>query len=466
MSAWPPKRPGKKSEAQLETMRLFKDACIAMKRMDATVQNTARDASKGTPMLPRDALLAQLYGKGPVVFATNGTRLVPMPNAIGISDLLDMLDWTPGTMLFRGQDLWIPIPPGNENDLLRFRSAKHAPEWVQVPELNQAKSTCFVVSDAEPAEDAGFYHLTFAGTLWDDLAIFDADHPDRIRFPEGRSRFNANIALRLARNIAGGEEWETVEPYRATGMVETDTYSGYTVRNAMGLVIDGIPATQIRFEILASNAGQVVTDMFFGQATNDGTPYSFTTPPTQVTFRDGDASVTMPPNERLWSDWIDLPAGVRNRLVTSFHVATTSPFGGPLVPMASPSGWHRAYKNTGSASQAGVMAFDGWGNWGSDRTCMVSAIEVRQLSGGGEEPEIGDGFYTLAFALEDDEGLDPTAPRFDMFTTPFEREDIALSWEGGWREFPSADFVRLRVNSQDWQYRRPVAGSLVVVEWA
>lgn len=121
--AWPKKRGGPRSQAQADTMAMFKQACDAMKRMDPDLIVNAMNATKGTQFLPRDPLMAMLYGRGPTFMLTDGTRIVPMAERIDISQLLDNLAWDKGTILLRSTDLWIGLAPGTNGQVLTMLGA-------------------------------------------------------------------------------------------------------------------------------------------------------------------------------------------------------------------------------------------------------------------------------------------------------------------------------------------------------
>lgn len=112
LSSWPKPRGAPKSEAQRKAQELFVDACKAMKRMDGDFIEYARLNSAGTPMLPRDALMAALYGRGPVFILPNGERRYPMANRVDMSMLLDSIADSDGMLLYRDKnDLWVGLAP-------------------------------------------------------------------------------------------------------------------------------------------------------------------------------------------------------------------------------------------------------------------------------------------------------------------------------------------------------------------
>lgn len=133
VKAWPPKRGKPRSEAQAQTQALFKEACQALKRMPAPFLNYARDKAKGTPMLPRDYLMAALYGRFQTLVLPDGTRRYSMATRVDMSILLDNIGAQEGMLLYRGtSDLWIGLPVGEVGQVLTIDEAL-LPTW-QAPD--------------------------------------------------------------------------------------------------------------------------------------------------------------------------------------------------------------------------------------------------------------------------------------------------------------------------------------------
>lgn len=129
VSSWPPARGKPRTEAQAQTQALFKEACNALKAMDAAFINYGRDDSRHKPMLPRDALMAAGYGRGPIIDTLNGDRWYPMATRVDMSLLMDNLAFEPGSILVRGyDDLWIGLDKGEEGQVL-IMNDQGMPEW-------------------------------------------------------------------------------------------------------------------------------------------------------------------------------------------------------------------------------------------------------------------------------------------------------------------------------------------------
>jgi hypothetical protein len=98
--------------------------------MDPQFIALAREQVKGTPFLPRDPLLPALYGKGPPLKLSDGTRLNNMATRIDISDLFDCLYWKPGGIMLRGKDpdYWNGLDVGTDGQGLQVVDGM--PAWV------------------------------------------------------------------------------------------------------------------------------------------------------------------------------------------------------------------------------------------------------------------------------------------------------------------------------------------------
>ena len=133
LNAWPPARGKARTVDQQIAQDLFKEACEACKRMDAQFINYARLNCKGTPMLPRDALFAALYGRMPTIILPNGEKRYALATRVDMSALMDNLGDQPGMLLFRDTDeLWKGLPIGSVSQILAV-DEDGAPAWIDQP---------------------------------------------------------------------------------------------------------------------------------------------------------------------------------------------------------------------------------------------------------------------------------------------------------------------------------------------
>lgn len=187
-AGWPPKRPGPLSEAQQDTVRLFKAANQAFKLQDAELTATLMKATAGTPYLPRDFAFIMWYGRFRTLTLADGTALRSMATRVNISDLLDNIDWTPGTMLYRGTDLWLPIAPGAAGDVLRYQNPATVPVWGP-PTTIAAPSSCIVRRTTDGTVDSTATKIcTWQSTARDDYGGWSAGAPTLVTIPSGVTR--------------------------------------------------------------------------------------------------------------------------------------------------------------------------------------------------------------------------------------------------------------------------------------
>jgi len=129
LNAWPQPRGKAKTDAQKKAEDLFREACIVMKTMCPEFINYARENSKYTPMLPRDALIAMLYGVGPTFVLKNGERLYSMATRVDMSNLLLTLGDEDGMILFLDDDgYWKGLGIGTAGQVLTV-NAEDKPSW-------------------------------------------------------------------------------------------------------------------------------------------------------------------------------------------------------------------------------------------------------------------------------------------------------------------------------------------------
>lgn len=117
-SKWPKPRKNQLTERQRLSMETFKSAMLAMKMTAAPIQSFHRAMAKGTPMLPRDSLMAALYGNGPTINFYNGKVVKPMANKLMASTVLDAISDEPGAALFRGAETWEAATGGRPGQIL------------------------------------------------------------------------------------------------------------------------------------------------------------------------------------------------------------------------------------------------------------------------------------------------------------------------------------------------------------
>lgn len=128
-ASWPTHMTNPKTAPQEAARMKFKLACWMMKALPPDIQKEFRETAKGTPFLPRDALLAAVYGKGPMIEFPDGTKVPNMATKVNMSEVLDNIAWKPGTVLYRDTNLWKGLPVPDEAAFLRFDPVTKRPFW-------------------------------------------------------------------------------------------------------------------------------------------------------------------------------------------------------------------------------------------------------------------------------------------------------------------------------------------------
>lgn len=195
-NAWPKKRPGKVGPEEQWVRDRFKEAAQVMKRYAPEILETYKRAVHGKPYAPRDLLLQSLYGHGPTVFLNTGERIVPLANQVNISQLMDNIGWTPGSMLYRAEHLWVPIPPGNNGDILRYNGPSVVPSWIGTPSGLQGASLVYRSSN-ETASSTYPRTATWNASLYDELGAWNPSTPTRLTVPGGVSQVRVRASIRI-----------------------------------------------------------------------------------------------------------------------------------------------------------------------------------------------------------------------------------------------------------------------------
>lgn len=115
----------------------------------------AEEGSKGTPWLPRDILVAAMYGTLVTVVTRDGrtfggARLV----AADIQALLNQITDTPGAILVRGEDSWIGLGPGTATQVLTAFGSGLIPQWADNVQPNVGGYTPAMINQAWAAANA------------------------------------------------------------------------------------------------------------------------------------------------------------------------------------------------------------------------------------------------------------------------------------------------------------------------
>lgn len=135
---WPKPRGKPKSEKQALAQQAFSEVCKAIKRTASEIQMYHRENAKGTPMLPRDSMMAALYGNGPTLTYYSGKVIKPMANKLLASTVLDAIGWQEGDLLYRAGDTWEVLHRPDGHGVLLWDDGLKKPVWGDASGLGTA----------------------------------------------------------------------------------------------------------------------------------------------------------------------------------------------------------------------------------------------------------------------------------------------------------------------------------------
>lgn len=131
--AWPKPRGQHRNQTNVYWTKWLIAATYLYRYQPASIQFALQEATKGTVWMPRDLFISALRGRAYLIRDENGRIYYPMAMRQDVSTSLDAITQIPGSMIYRGADLWIPVSPGTNGQYLRYTSADQAPEWAEVP---------------------------------------------------------------------------------------------------------------------------------------------------------------------------------------------------------------------------------------------------------------------------------------------------------------------------------------------
>lgn len=132
----PPKRGKYLSDEQRIAGEAFREVVKAMKLTNVYIQMYHRWNAEGTPMLPRDSLMAALYGRGGPLWTYSGKVIKSMSNKIDVSIALDAIAWDQNDMLFRSANYWHRLPGGPAGRALCVADNGIGFQWNELPSTN------------------------------------------------------------------------------------------------------------------------------------------------------------------------------------------------------------------------------------------------------------------------------------------------------------------------------------------
>jgi len=110
LRSWPRKRGKAIHPTNKRWVDWFRNVQYWTKYLDAKCYADFEEATRGTPLLPRDLMTMQARGRFVMFFTPEGRKIVTVAVRQDVSDSLDCITDAPLMMLLRGPDGWEAIP--------------------------------------------------------------------------------------------------------------------------------------------------------------------------------------------------------------------------------------------------------------------------------------------------------------------------------------------------------------------
>ncbi len=203
---WPRKRGTPKSELQRWWIDWFRQANRLAKYVDGMSAARAIEITKNSGMYPRDVLLAAMRGRLYIWQDSNGKVWYPMAAVQDISESLDVLAQTVGSVLVRAADRWRSPPAGVINQVLTLKGSPLVPDWATPAGGGGLVQEVVAGSPIVPDNTVSFYDIDVS--LYSDINI----QADKIGFAS-----SDRIVLRFS--LDGGTTFEAGASDYSQGIV-------------------------------------------------------------------------------------------------------------------------------------------------------------------------------------------------------------------------------------------------------
>ncbi len=199
---WPKKRGTPKSPKQRFWNDWFSQANKLAKYADPMSQVRAIEMTKGTGQYPRDVLLMAMRGSLYYWADATGWKWFSVASIQGLSDSLDILAQTVGSVLVRATDRWRTPTPGILNDLLTLKGSPLVPVWASPAGGGVAFGGCLLGKSAgQTINNATFTVLTWDTEVYDTDDLHDnVTNNSRITIPAGWLKCRLSAGVRWTSN--------------------------------------------------------------------------------------------------------------------------------------------------------------------------------------------------------------------------------------------------------------------------
>ncbi len=180
-----------------------------------------RDATAGTPLLPRDLWLSMCAGRFATIGLPNGKVVFSVANLRDTSKILDVVAQDEGDLLVRGHDYWEALAPGALNQMLISGGPGNPPEWVDQPVIPPPPPAGALVRLAQQRLAVATPTITFAG--------INQTHTDLVLVITGRLSSGAgssNVYIRF--NNDAGVKYSFQEGWNSNATFQGDALTNQT----------------------------------------------------------------------------------------------------------------------------------------------------------------------------------------------------------------------------------------------
>lgn len=210
--AWPRKRGQASTPYDLWRHKEFAWVANAVSNPYALDYGTATEMVKNTTYVPRDFLMMCAYANAYDIFNPDGTQWQRYRDVTNNPQyMLEQLTNTPGAMIYRGQDLWTWLGPGNNGYVLTMEDQE--PVWKAPAGAEGAgfKTTVLRRSSDQVSASAASHKITWQDAPIDELLIWNPATPTRLIMPPNINRFRLSLQI-LSPSRSFNLRWNLTTP--------------------------------------------------------------------------------------------------------------------------------------------------------------------------------------------------------------------------------------------------------------
>lgn len=202
---WPRKRGKPTSKDQLFWIDWFRQANYLAKYIDAASMIRARIMSEGSGLYPRDIILMAMRGRLYTWVDENGWRWYPVAAIQDISESLDVLAQTIGSVLVRAADRWRAPDLGAVDDVLTYKGEADPPVWQPMLHPGSWRAGALLLKDANQLIPTGVTTiLSWETAVYQTAPIHSRiPNPSRLTVPIGFTRIQLSTNITIQANAGG-----------------------------------------------------------------------------------------------------------------------------------------------------------------------------------------------------------------------------------------------------------------------